>query len=406
MPRDGLIKRIVRYSNGGYFRNDKQEKADAKEALEEEKIKEAEELEELKKERAESEKELKDILDNWPVYKKDTVLIGNLEKKLKLSEKDLDKAYKELKSGNDKALKQLADIYTEQKIEGSKALGEYRATIGKSSADLTRGEEEARVGLGKSLDIYRKQAKRDYLPGQEVIQDQLKETTASGLSAIKRYSGGKSGLSGLIDLYRNQQVQEANLGVTAAQNKQNMEMNLAGAEANAGTTMSDIIRSNASTNAQMGSSLYSAYSDYLNKIAAAGTNVATNTLNTGLNEFSAASNINAVKNANAGTMYNVNATENMNEYNSRLAPAQIAANFASNKYFESNPTGYQFDIYGRNIGMAYADIQSAQNKIDANNATAIKLMTEAVKTGLNFVTGGQGLGFIGANSMAPTPMPK
>jgi len=370
-------------------------------------------LEDLKEERKSAQEDFDEAIANFPIYERDQKALDELTSRLNMSEDTLRNVYEEqkkmggsaidaLKSSIEKGQTKLEEVEQFQKELGGKALEEYKTTVGKTTGELARAEQEAKTGLDKSLDIYRKQARRSYLPGQAAMEDKLKETTAGALSNIKKYSGGRGGLSSLTDIYKSQQEQERDLGIAAAQNKQNLEMQLASAEAGYGTTMADLIRSNALVGADLGSSLYSAYGDYLNRLATTGTNVATNRQNMGLNLYSAQSdymnklasagtNLGTMQAQKAGAIYDATTAENVREYQSKVIPAEMTANFAANRYTQANPYPYAFDIAGRDVSMGYADKWSAENAIQQNNQMMLGLLGEGLKLALSVPTGGASL---------------
>lgn len=349
----------------------------------------------------EAEDRFNEIIDDWPTYKKDQELIDQLKTDLNVSQDRLDQIAEDVKTSGAKAIDVLKDtvegsqaqldkLYTEQKSIGGGALSKYEAAIGESREGLKRSEEKLQEAQDKSLGVYRDLAKKTRLPGQAAIEDRIKGTTSSALSNIKRLTKGRGGTRALSDVYLGQQQQMTDLGIAGAQNKQAMELNMADKEAGFGTTMADLIRGNAVTEANLGAGIYGAYGDYLNRLLQSGTSASINKANLGQQLYSAESDYmgktaqaetNAATNlgSQARSIYDVERGENILEYQSEQAPAQLEAGFQANKYTANDPTSYQQSLLGRDYSMAYSDKMTAEAAMQANNRAMIKALIEGVK---------------------------
>ena len=304
-------------------------------------------------------KAIKEIFDNWPELADDKPFIDELEKGLE---------------GSGQTLKDVAD---QIETKGGTYLDQLSRAVGKSKQDLIRSEAEARTGLEKGLKIRRGLAKRTTLPGQQAIEDKLSETTTGALSNIKRYGGGR-GLSALADIYKQEQEQKRNLGISAAEFQTQMDLGLAGAEEQAGTTMADIIARNAGMGANMSSTLYGAQSDWLGKLATAKTNVA------------------GQQERTAGMMYDVKTRNQMNQYlYNELYPTQAKLSWQQTRSQMTDPFSAQLQFLGEESGFARADMAQAIEQRNRNRELIAKLGIEGAKA---IATGGMSLPFSAASA--------
>ena len=188
------------------------------------------------------------------------------------------------------------------------------------------------------------------------------ESTATGIEAIKRLAGSGGGLNSITELLKNQTSQEKSLGIEAANYRDQNQRQLAGAEMSTGTTMADIIRGNAVSGANFSERSYAAHTDFLNNLALQKTDLAETKTNIAQN------------------MYGVKGQDRMSQYQyNELAPAQMEADFAQNRYNQNNPASEYMDILGRDYGMAYSDKMTAEQQRQANNQMLVKTTTDLFK---------------------------
>lgn len=286
-------------------------------------------LEEVKQGRIDAKEAYDKAVDSIPEYKRDKAALARFEG-------EINKAKSESKTSYD----------------------QLEATTKKSQADLTRSEAEARTGVEAGLERYRNLAKRTTLPGQQAIEDSISETTSSSIANLKKYSGGRSGLSALTDIYRNEQSQKTQLGIQGAQNQQSMQMNLAMEEEQAGLTMADIIQKNAVTSTNLGQGLYSAFTDYINR-------------SVGMES----------------SLYGAKVSEQEKEWKSQTTKPLMAANFAQSQYFENNPVPYEQGLAGQDWGEALSNIQTSQAQQTANNKAIIDMISNLSQTAMSLIPG-------------------
>lgn len=301
-----------------------------------------------------AEKELKEFRD------KQDVLLNEIKEGRADAEEQFNKVVEEFPvyQSNPALMQELRDMFTEAENQSRTALGKYESSISKSREGLARAEEEARSGLDASLDRLRRLTKKDYLPGQRYAEEQIGQSTVNALTNLKRLGGGRGSLSALSDIYASEQAQKRQLGEQSAQTRLNLDLNLAGAEKEAGLVMSDLLRSNAVTNANLGAGLYNAFSDFTNR-----------------------------KISNAQTIYGAETAQDIQEYQSRTVPARMEVDFARSQYFETNPYNYESELLATDRGFAYSDYMTAENQIRENNKMITDMLKNIATLGLSAATG-------------------
>jgi len=284
----------------------------------------------------------------------------------------------ELQKGLEKQGKTLADVYTNIQKEGGTYLDRLAKSVGSSKQELKRSETTAQQGIDKGLDIYRNLAKRTTVPGEQNIRDTISESSASAISDIKKYGGGR-GLSALTEVYKNKMAQERELGIQNANYQTQMDLQLAGAETSAGMSMADIIARNAISSTNLSSTLYGAQSDYLNKLSTAKTNIAQQEGNM------------------ATTMYGVNTENQMNQFmygKDGMAKTQAQLGWEQTKYQINDPFSARMQMFGEDMGFAYAEMMRAIQQRNANN----KLLTDTLLGGLKLIDPSKVSSFLNFNS--------
>lgn len=324
----------------------------AKKTLEQTKTEEKQYIDERQKKQDKADQAINDLFENYPELADNQQFIDQLNSQLQAQGKTLQ------------------NVLTRTQELGGTYLDQLATQTGQAQADLQRSEQAARTGLERSTDIYRNLAKKRTLPGQNIIEGQLGETTANALSQIRSGGGGR-GLSAITDIYNQELANRRGLGVQAANFQTQNLQNLAGAEAQAGTTMSDIIARNAVTGSNLSSQLYGAQSDYLNRLATAETNIAQNQGNV------------------ARTMYDVNTQNKLQQYQyNQLQPTQQRLSWEQAKYQINDPFAARLQVFGEDKGFAYAQMQNAIQQQNENRRALMSLGTEAIK---GVATGGLSL---------------
>ena len=109
----------------------------------------------------------------------------------------------------------------------SLALGTYQAIKGYQLGNQERPEYEIPDSLKQMLGMAKTQASQTGLPGQSLLEQNIRGTTSRGANILERSTQGSQLLGGISDLVTGEQQQMANIGIAGEQqnitNQQNLQ---------------------------------------------------------------------------------------------------------------------------------------------------------------------------------------
>jgi len=93
----------------------------------------------------------------------------------------------------------------------------------------TRPQMEVPESVNEMVRLYREQAGMQRLPGQDIIEGNIRGATATGIEAAKDLSGGAGGLGAVTQMIAGQQDRFSDLGINLAEMVERNKGRLAGA---------------------------------------------------------------------------------------------------------------------------------------------------------------------------------